>query len=335
VEPQSFSKHDLVFSEIMFETQNTPSTPQWYELYNTTDNSIDIKDWGIQFHRNEPYLHVLINIKESFIIDSKQAKIIATIGHARSSRHELLRAENIYSLYANHSDELKQDEDSLHMIIAHKGFYMSLQDPSYNIIDEIGTMKDFNVEQSWELPDCMIVKGRSSLIRRFENKEKPRYGTKRIGWICASNTRNISSQRWYGHSADLGTPTYKSFDKPLPVELSQFRPELIAGEVVISWTTESEIDNAGFNILRSESKDEAFMQVNNKLIAGQGTIGERTEYRYTDTTAKSNTFYYYCIEDVSHSGVREQLATVRLKGFVSASGKLITKWSDLKQNQKF
>ena len=33
----------------------------------------------------------------------------------------------------------------------------------------------------------------------------------------------------------------------------------------------------------------------------------------------------------SHAGVREQLATVRLRGLVSASGKLITSWSDLKR----
>ncbi|RKU10482.1 hypothetical protein C6501_13655, partial [Candidatus Poribacteria bacterium] len=78
-----------------------------------------------------------------------------------------------------------------------------------------------------------------------------------------------------------------------------------------------------------------FKVVNPTLIAGAGTIGERTEYTWTDTTAKPNTVYYYRIEDVSHAGVRQQLATVRLRGFVSASGKRITKWSDLKQNQTF
>ena len=54
-------------------------------------------------------------------------------------------------------------------------------------------------------------------------------------------------------------------------------------------------------------------------------------YTWKDTTAKPNTVYYYRIEDVSHAGVREQLATVRLKGLVSASGKRTTKWADLKR----
>lgn len=307
---------------------------QWYELYNTTDHSIDLKGWGIQFHRNEPYLHVLIDIKESFIIDPKQAKIIATVKHVSSSDHELLHTDNIYSLYEHHNDELKQDEDSQnyrHMIIARKGFYMSLLDPSYNIIDEIGTMEDFNTEQFWELPDCLIEGDRSSLIRRFDdNKEKPRESVERIGWIRAFDTRNKSTERWYGSPTDISTPTYKSFDKPLPVELSQFRAKIIDSEIVISWTTEVEMDNAGFNILRSEAKNRQFVQVNNKLITGQGTTGKRTQYTWTDTTAKPNTVYYYQIEDVSYAGMRQVHATTRLRGLMTAKGKMVTQWSSFR-----
>ena len=66
------------------------------------------------------------------------------------------------------------------------------------------------------------------------------------------------------------------------------------------------------------------------MIQGAGTIGERNNYTWKDTTAKPNTVYYYRIEDVSHAGVREQLATVRLRGLISASGKLATSWAGLK-----
>ena len=70
--------------------------------------------------------------------------------------------------------------------------------------------------------------------------------------------------------------------------------------------------------------------INQKMILGAGTTGERTEYTWTDTTAKPNTVYYYRIEDVSHAGEREQLATVRLRGLISATGKRTTRWGDLK-----
>ena len=118
--------------------------------------------------------------------------------------------------------------------------------------------------------------------------------------------------------------------KPLPVNLSHFRAELSDAGVILKWITESEVDNAGFYIYRSETRDGEFKIVNPALIQGAGTTGERNEYTWTDTIAKPNTVYYYRIEDVSHAGVREQLGTVRLRGLVSASGKLTTTWVDLK-----
>ena len=125
----------------------------------------------------------------------------------------------------------------------------------------------------------------------------------------------------------------KEGSDPLPVTLSRFRVELTEAGVSIKWTTESELDNAGFFIYRSETKDREFKVVNPTMIQGAGTTGERSEYNWTDTSAKPNTVYYYRIEDVSHAGVREQLATVRLRGLVSASGKLTTRWAGLrKQN---
>ena len=125
----------------------------------------------------------------------------------------------------------------------------------------------------------------------------------------------------------------KNNREPLPVTLSHFRAEHTDAGVVLKWTTESEVDNAGFYIYRSETKDGAFKVVNPTMIQGAGTTGERNEYTWTDTTAKPNVVYYYQIEDVSHAGDRKKLATVRLKGLVSASGKLATRWADLKRTQ--
>ena len=122
----------------------------------------------------------------------------------------------------------------------------------------------------------------------------------------------------------------KNNREPLPVNLSHFRAELTDIVVLLKWTTESEVDNAGFYIYRSETRDGEFKVVNPIIVEGAGTTGERNEYTWTDTTAKPNAVYYYRIEDVSHAGVREQLATVRLRGFVSASSKLTTSWADLK-----
>ena len=105
---------------------------------------------------------------------------------------------------------------------------------------------------------------------------------------------------------DIGTPGFIK-GTPLPVNLSSFRPALENGEIVIRWTTESELDNAGFNILRSDSRDGEFKQVNTELIQGAGTTGERHVYKWIDTTAKPGVVYYYQIEDVSFAGERQTL----------------------------
>ena len=120
-------------------------------------------------------------------------------------------------------------------------------------------------------------------------------------------------------------------DKSLPVTLSSFKATRTSEGAIIKWTTESEVDNAGFNIHRSLTKIGEFQKINVKLIQGAGTTGERSTYGWTDTTAKPNTVYYYQIEDVSHAGERQRLATVRLRGLVSASGKLMSRWADLKR----
>ena len=118
----------------------------------------------------------------------------------------------------------------------------------------------------------------------------------------------------------------------VPVTLSQFRADHTDAGVLLKWTTESEVDNAGFYIYRSETEDGEYKVINHTMIQGADTTGERSEYAWTDTTANPNTVYYYRIEDVSNAGEREQLATVRLRGLISATGKLTTRWAELKMS---
>ena len=73
-----------------------------------------------------------------------------------------------------------------------------------------------------------------------------------------------------------------------------------------------------------------FSLVNPTLIPGAGTTGEKHTYSFTDTTVAPNIVYYYRIKDVSFAGMRRTLATVRLKGYISAADRLTTTWGHLK-----
>ena len=154
--------------------------------------------------------------------------------------------------------------------------------------------------------------------------------------MLASSTALVSGPAtWYGSDEDAGTPGYDA-GGPLPVELSHFRParDKDTGAAVITWSTQSELNNAGFFIKRSQQRDGQFKIINAAMIQGAGTISEKQFYTYTDTTAQPNVVYYYQIEDVSLDGNRQTLTNgIRLKGHIGAAGKLTTLWGDLKTQE--
>ena len=192
----------------------------------------------------------------------------------------------------------------------------------------------------WAWPDAYTADGNRISVARvntvtdiadngFDSARSD--GKTAAGWILSSDdirTQRID-QTHYGNEDDISTPG-QTRKLPLPVSLSYFRPTLENGEVVIRWTTESELDNAGFNILRSDSRNGEFKQVNAKMIQGHGTTGERNTYKWVDATAKPGFVYYYQIEDVSFAGERQTLATNRLKGLISAKNKATLRWGELK-----
>ena len=115
------------------------------------------------------------------------------------------------------------------------------------------------------------------------------------------------------------------------VQVSQLRPSRSsAGTVVFTWITKSETENAGFNILRSKTRNGPFKPINSALIQGAGTTKKKQMYRWTDASAKPNVVYYYQLEMISFAGARQRLTAVRLQGHVSASGKLAAKWAMLR-----
>ena len=71
------------------------------------------------------------------------------------------------------------------------------------------------------------------------------------------------------------------------------------GTIDLSWTTNYEENCAGFNIYRSESKDDNFEPINEYVITGQ------REYSYHDVTSMAGKTYYYKLENVSTYGNRK------------------------------
>lgn len=90
--------------------------------------------------------------------------------------------------------------------------------------------------------------------------------------------------------------------QPTMVELASFTARAEPGLVRVTWETLSEIDNAGFNVLRSEAADGEYAQLNAGLIPAQGGPTQPASYTYDDAEVTDGVTYYYRLEAVDLQG---------------------------------
>jgi hypothetical protein len=105
----------------------------------------------------------------------------------------------------------------------------------------------------------------------------------------------------------------------LPTIVSLIDFDAIPGNrmITLSWSTESETDNAGFNLYRSESERGNFFKITTSLITAQGTSTQGASYEFIDNDVQNRKTYYYKLEDIDLSG------SSTMHGPVSATPRLI------------
>lgn len=87
-----------------------------------------------------------------------------------------------------------------------------------------------------------------------------------------------------------------------PVELSSFSVSSIAGRIVIAWTTQSESENLGFHIYRSETTNGQKIRANKEMIKGAVNSETRHDYSWEENVEKEGQIWYYWLSDVSTDG---------------------------------
>ena len=322
------------FSELMIPSKfGVRSFPQWIELYNNSlTDSVDLSGWKLSIEArdlNGDHRYGEVTLQSVPIPANGTAIIVTWTGRESVT----LPANRIYNFFNNHAGDFEQNEHR-NMVIGEAGFFLKLEDTHGNVIDIAGNLDGDTLTNDipkWNLPKLTIGNNiRVSLIRRYEPEEiSPLDGTNSKNWVPSSDV-NLSVFGFWGNPSDVGNPGHRS-RHPLPVELSYFNAELSDAGVQIQWTTESELDNAGFNIYRSTTKNGHFVKVNPNLIKGAGSTGEQNDYSWIDETAKPGVEYYYRIEDISFSGVKQPLATKRLNGIHTAKNRALTSWGVIKQ----
>lgn len=335
---------DLMISEIMV-ASNAGRLPQWIEITNTSVGEVSLDGWMVGIDNDSADAAVVassLSIKlDGVTLGAGQSALVVS---KTSNRNSGVAARskgdaNAGALDSNRivdaSSQIKPASMTYSMLSA-MSFRVSLE-PPLPLAGGVTVRGDVvgNLGGGWELP--MSEAGRSSIIRREMGKTAEIMGTDAAGWTLASDTSLVGAYvaTYYGDKDDMGTPGYDA-GGALPVELSKFgaKRDPLTGQVIVTWETQSELNNAGFFIKRSQQKNAKFVAVNPTMIIGAGTTSEKQTYTYTDTTAQPNIVYYYQIEDVSLDGQRQTLTRAhRLKGHVGAAGKLTTLWGELKDRE--
>ncbi|HUV35861.1 MAG TPA: T9SS type A sorting domain-containing protein, partial [Patescibacteria group bacterium] len=101
-------------------------------------------------------------------------------------------------------------------------------------------------------------------------------------------------------------------EAPTAVHLISFEAFERDGYMEVRWTTAAEIDNAGFNLYRSESEGGVKVRLNDALIPATGNELRGATYTFEDHGITAGGSYYYWFEDVGLSG------DTRMGGFVLA-----------------
>ncbi len=94
-------------------------------------------------------------------------------------------------------------------------------------------------------------------------------------------------------------------DQDLPVELTSFTAISSTSQLLVTlqWTSGSETNNLGFNIIRSNNADLSNgVCLNANIIQGTNTSQNHT-YHFSDLTVEASNTYYYWLENIDYSGI--------------------------------
>ena len=153
-----------------------------------------------------------------------------------------------------------------------------------------------------------------AIVVNYQGAPLPGFGQSQGSWYGASGNYypggdvygSVDGSSWFSFSAgenyvDLHFQTYVTADITL-VELSFFTATPKAGKVLLQWTTEAEISNAGFNLYRSTTENGEYIKINDSLISAQGFSTQGASYEFVDENVKNRKTYYYKLEDIDLSG---------------------------------
>jgi hypothetical protein len=151
------------------------------------------------------------------------------------------------------------------------------------------------LSQDGNIPDCDDFINPSALVVTNMSLTTQNLGAILQLTPALSNNTNISVR-------DASIITTNFCEESTLIKLSSFTASPQAGKVIVQWTTESETDNSGFNLYRSESENGEYTKINPFLIPAQGSSTQGAFYEFVDNDVQNRKTYYYKLEDIDLNG---------------------------------
>jgi len=287
---------EVIITEIMYDPQSSETTTQtqYIEIANTTPNAINLNGWTIDDEDSDGP-NTLPNVTLppygiAVICGGTQADFEGAWG----SGYLIISLKDDGQTMFNMSNTPSSTNEII-----------QLRDSDGNLVDEVN-YDDASPWPSNNDQSSIYLNIPKDQMNATSNNDGANWALS-VDGVDGART-SVASGVWSG--GDVGSPGNILGDNALPVSLSLFRAIGGNGQVTLEWVTESEVNNVGFEIWRSESPSGQYVLLssyrNNPDLQGQFNSNTRTQYQYVDNLVQNEVTYYYKLVDVSGNGQRTE-----------------------------
>jgi hypothetical protein len=134
--------------------------------------------------------------------------------------------------------------------------------------------------------------------------------------LCLMHCSGTPADRTNGAAGPAPTPGPAHAEPPAaPPAPAQAVQPAEAGQPAeykntVRWSTASEVENFGFDVYRGDSAEGPWTRLTEQPVLGAGTSDEVHKYEYVDRSIDPHKAYYYWVESISITGVREHFTPV-------------------------
>ena len=171
--------------------------------------------------------------------------------------------------------------------------------------------------------DCPAIRDQNDIIIHDLAASHPTAtisgpGNGQVKYFTGNTTMGLTdNSKWLEAASTSGTPGVGNggdnsswVDSSLPVELSRWAVQPLNGAIGLFWVTESETENQGFILHRSQKSQtvsdliwtEIASFVTDAALIGQGSTSNPTEYSFVDRNVTPGETYSYRLSDVDYAG---------------------------------